>query len=119
MPDVIGDDEILTHYGVAGQPWKNTPPIADGYYELSVIRRDRDAAFAASVVLAGGLPRPDGKDRVRWCLAGTLRTKGFEVQHTPTRRNPDHCSVSHRDEWTPAVAGDFDSCFTEVRGMWP
>ncbi len=54
-------------------------------------------------------------DGVRYARVGDLRAKGFEVTHTPSKRNKDHTSISpshlemvasrENPGWVQVVAG--------------
>ena len=61
-----------------------------------------------------GLPLGGGRDAARYTTAGILRSRGFLVTHTPTKRIPEHVSVSKDGEWDVDVCNDFDSCFGNV-----
>lgn len=55
--------------------------------------------------------KPSENDAVRYARVGDLRQAGFQVRHTPSRRNPDHASVEWIGEWSNSVAARFDLCF--------
>ncbi len=65
--------------------------------------------------------------RVRYTSAGVLRARGFLVEHTPTKVNPDHCSALWRREheadftapWPNDVEETFRQCFNEEKEEEP
>jgi hypothetical protein len=52
-------------------------------------------------------------DGVRYARAGDLRAKGFEVTHTPSKRNKDHTSISYTEEWDATMEGTFNECWSD------
>jgi hypothetical protein len=115
-PDVP-DDEPLTQYGRTGDdpPFRN----ATRSYEtdVSLIRGRLSARDAASLVRRQGEGyQVTDLDRVRHTTAGRLRSAGFVVRATPTRRIPGHVSAELQDPedvWDNSARSWFDECFEE------
>jgi len=132
-PPDVGDDEPLTQYGHEGDdpPFRN----ATRSYEtdVSLIRGRLTPGEAASLVRrqggrltpgeAASLVRRQGgryqvtdRDKVRHTTAGRLRSAGFVVRSTPSRRIPGHVSVelpNPEDVWDNSARSRFDDCFGE------
>lgn len=108
----IQDSETLTHYGTTTEEFRNEPRWATES-ELSLIVGGVDPLLAGDIVRPSGALN-DGTDSARYTTAGALRAEGFDVRHSPTRRNPDHVSVGWPGDWTMEVSIAFDSCFTEI-----
>ena len=102
----IADDEVLTQYGVAGQPFRNAPRW-ETEDELSICATVHDTPGSARCVT--GRERPD-HDASRQTTAGTLRGAGFVVRHSPTHRNDHHASVG-ADRWDDEMTMAFDAAF--------
>lgn len=54
---------------------------------------------------------------VRYTTVGRLRAAGFRVEHTPSKRVPDHVSVTTLDlraRWTDDESERFTACFTNA-----
>ena len=98
VPPDVGNDEPLTQYGHEG----DDPPLknATRSYEtdVSLIRGRLSARDAASLIVRQGERyQVTDRDRVRHTTAGLLRSAGFVVRATPTRRIPDHVSAELQD----------------------
>jgi hypothetical protein len=89
----VPDDAVLTQYGrrTTGQPTFRSAPRFPAESELSMLWGEMPPLMAALAV-RGRIG--DDNDRARACRAGGLRAAGFIVTNTPTKRNPDHISVS-------------------------
>ena len=117
VPPEVGDDEPLTQYGREGDdpPFRN----ATRSYEtdVSLIRGRLSPSEAASLIRREGARyQVTERDRVRHTTAGLLRTAGFVVRATPTRRIPGHASVelqNPEDVWENSARSRFDDCFDE------
>jgi hypothetical protein len=97
-PADVGDDEPLTQYGHEGDdpPFRN----ATRSYEtdVSLIRGQLSASEAATLIRRQGARyQLTAQDRVRHTTAARLRSAGFVVRATPTRRIPGHVSVELPD----------------------
>lgn len=112
---MLENDELLTQYGdTATNPCFHVAPD-DDEEEVSLIAGVLSGAEACSYVRTRGCARHHVTCVARHVRVGTLRRAGFRVENTPTRVNPNHCSVW----WDPAPGGDwpaevsrlFDSCF--------
>ena len=116
-PPDVGDDEPLTQYGHEGDdpPFRN----ATRSYEtdVSLIRGRLTPGEAASLVRRqGGRYQVTDRDKVRHTTAGRLRSAGFVVRSTPSRRIPGHVSVelpNPEDVWDNSARSRFDDCFGE------
>ena len=117
VPAEVGYDEPLTQYGHEGDdpPFRN----ATRSYEtdVSLIRGRLSPSEAASLIRRQGERYlVTDRDRVRHTTAGRLRTAGFVVRATPTRRIPGHVSVELQDPedvWDNSARSRFDDCFDE------
>lgn len=117
VPPDVGDDEPLTQYGHEGDdpPFRN----ATRSYEtdVSLIRGRLSARDAASLVRRQGEAyQVTDQDKVRHTTAGCLRSSGFVVRATPSRRIPGHVSVelqNPEDVWDNSARSRFDECFDE------
>ena len=115
VPPDVGDAEPLTQYGHEGDdpPFRN----ATRSYEtdVSLIRGKLSAREAASLIRRQGERYPvTHQDRVRYTTAGRLRSAGFAVRATPSRRMPGHVSVELQnpdDVWDNSARSRFDECF--------
>lgn len=103
----LDDDEVLTQYGVVGEPFRNAPRW-ETEQELSVCAARHDTA--ASAMCVTGRVRP-GHDASRQTTAGSLRRAGFGVHHSPTHRNEHHASVSFDGVWDDEMRKAFDEVF--------
>ena len=113
QPREIGDDEYLSQYGSrqGGKPlfWSRPRPTdTDGL--SATIGRLTPAEARKPVRMTGAATSDDG---VRYARAGDLRAKGFEVTHTPSRRNKDHTSISHAGEWDATMEGTFNESWSD------
>lgn len=111
----ILDDEALTQCGrviEGGFSFNDRPRMFRDLPEtaLSLVRGELPASTA--VARAFGRAYEADSDACRHTSAGTLRREGFRVEHTPSKRNPDHVSVywDHSD-WNRDVARNFARCF--------
>ena len=43
----------------------------------------------------------------------TCGQKGFEVTHTPSKRNKDHTSISYAGEWDATMEGTFNESWSD------
>jgi hypothetical protein len=117
VPADVPDEEPLTQYGHAGDdpPFRN----ATRSYEtdVSLIRGRLSAREAASLIRRqGDRYQVTDRDRVRHTTAELLRTAGFVVRATPSRKIPGHVSVelpSPEDVWDNSARSRFDDCFDE------
>lgn len=100
-PRLIGDDEELTQYGVTTDPFRNQPRWRQEE-AVSLLVGAWDSLEAGYRVRGQALE--DGTDAARYTTVGALRAKGFIVTNTPTKRNPDHVSVSWDGEWDQKCA---------------
>lgn len=112
----LDDLEVLTQFGCASNPQGRFGGICRSEprnFEdaLSLIRGDLSVAEAASRV------RPSGEnhegDVVRKTRVGELRRLDFTVEHSPTKRNPDHVSVYRNGEWGIDECRTFEDAFGE------
>lgn len=116
FPD-LPDDEVLTQYGHTGDdpPFRN----ATRSYEtdVSLIRGRLSAREAATLIRRQGQRyQVTDRDGVRHTTAGRLRSAGFVVRATPSRKIPGHVSVelqNAEDVWDNSVRSRFDECFEE------
>lgn len=113
----IADDEWVTQYGRGEDggfgTFRNSPRYPRES-EISMIW-GRIGVDEAAMIVTGRARSP--LCRVRQCLAGDLRRRGFKVVHTPTPRNPMHVSVylpGTDGQWDNDEADRFDEAF--VRG---
>ena len=119
---VIADDDPLTQHGTQR---------ADGTFSFrNELRADKNPPERSMSLLDGALSPaaaasarrftqpPQPRDAARWTTAGTLRSKGFRIEHTPRLpRSPLHVSVYwEHGEWDDGVAMAFDSCFGAPKG---
>lgn len=117
VPPDVPDDEPLTQYGHE----RDDPPFrnATRSYEtdVSLIRGQLSAREAASLIRRQGERyEVTDRDRVRHTTAGRLRSAGFVVRATPSRRIPGHVSVElpdPEDVWDNSARSRFDECFEE------
>ncbi|HEY9564767.1 MAG TPA: hypothetical protein VIR30_13455 [Nocardioides sp.] len=105
----IDNDEVLTQYGVVGEPFR-AEPRWDTERELSLCGAAHDPAAAALCVVGQVNPR---RDACRWTTAGSLRTAGFVVRHDPVPWNDHHVAVSFTGEWNDSRSRSFDEAFEE------
>jgi hypothetical protein len=113
QPREIGDDEYLSQYGSrqGGKPlfWSRPRPTdTDGL--SATIGRLTPAEARKPVRMIGAATRDDG---VRYARVGDLRAKGFEVTHTPSKRNKDHTSISCAGEWDATMEGTFNESWSD------
>ena len=119
----IRDDECLTQYGEAipdesGYNFRNRLREHQGENELSLIAGRLTPQEAAKVVTKVGNPQA----AARYTTAGELRTQGFIVRHSPTRKNARHVSVhppqagGQPAAWDDDMTKRFDECFTTPNG---
>ena len=122
----VANDETLTQYGTEGDRGKAVfySRRKEGQPGLSILRGTKSAEEAAAAV-RGRSGIMLGRDRVRYTTVGKLRKAGFEVIHTPTRVNWEHCSVvllgpdgtlDEDAEWSDEVSSRFNACFDGGRG---
>ncbi|MDQ2754278.1 MAG: hypothetical protein M3R71_01875 [Actinomycetota bacterium] len=115
-PD-LPDDEPLTQYGHESDdpPFRNTTRSYET--DVSLIRGRLSARDAASLVRRRGERyQVTDQDRVRHTTARRLRSAGFVVRATPTRRIPGHVSAevqNPEDVWDNSARSRFDDCFDE------
>lgn len=106
---VLGDDEIVTQFG-RDDEFRNSPRL-DRENDVSLIRGQVTATRAAKIV---GIRNPvEGTEVVRHAAVGTLRARGFVVNHTSRVRNRKHVSVTFEGDWSNEVCEALDSAFTE------
>ena len=111
QPRKIGNDEYVTQYGSRGNEpvfWDRPRPQDRG--ELSVTIGRLAPAEIRRLVRLGGVPTSE--DGARYARTGDLESQHFEVEHKPTRRNPDHAVVRYPSEWDDPVAGIFNKIFS-------
>lgn len=119
----IKDHEWLSQYGslvqlISDEPFKYCP--AYGQDELSFIRGQVTLDEAARSVNRRKQHATVG-DGVRYITAGSLRSAGFRVWHTPTVLNPDHVSVASLDGkavWTEDEVRAFKACLKGAECEW-
>jgi hypothetical protein len=126
----VGDEEVLTQYGLIRAPFRNQPRIALEL-GLSVLRGRISLEDATRYVIqAKPAERDLMKARIRRTRAGVLREAGFAVVHTPGRRvrASVHCTVAWPDSdplrtpqvpWPSEISERFGSCFNEYREVEP
>lgn len=109
-------DAWLTQYGEhpPGQPCRSHLRTELGETDMSMIMGRIGAEEASMIVRKWASPLA----AVRYVQVGTLREKGFVVEHTPTRHNSGHVSVyaprgvdDEQMEWDDGVAALFEACF--------
>jgi hypothetical protein len=112
-PQELGEDEIVTQRISRGRtaPPDINEPRPNDRGKVSLIRGRVTPSTAYHLVRKGGQCGVD--DGARYAEVRALRGAGFIVRHTPTNRNPGHCSVSYPGDWDEDVALLFKSCFTE------
>lgn len=115
QPREIGDEEYLSQYGsrLTGKPPFLDRPRSVDTDGLSATVGSLTPAQARRLVRRVGLVGSD--DGVRYAPAGALRAMGFEVTHTPSRRNKDHVSISYAGEWDVTMEGKFYECWSAPR----
>jgi hypothetical protein len=91
----VPDDAVLTQYGQSDGPGRNEfrckPRFAKGETDLSMLWGELTVERATLLVTK----RPVlANDAVRYTTARLLRGRGFQVQHTPSRRMREHISVT-------------------------
>lgn len=113
QPREIGDDESLSQYGSrqGGKPVFWDRPRTTDIDGLSATIGRLTAAEARKLVRFIGVPTSD--DGVRYARVGDLRANGFEVTHTPSRRNKDHSSTSYEGEWDATMEETFNECWSD------
>jgi hypothetical protein len=109
----IADDEYVTQRIERGRAEIDRPRVSDFDGMVSVSRGRKTPSQMFHVVRKAAKCGPD--DGARYARVGDLRSAGFDVTHTPNRRNPDHASVSYPADWDDPVALLFRSCFSERR----
>lgn len=102
----IEDGEVLTQYGTADAAFRKEPRVTD-FGVISLILGAVDPLAAAAIVRGRGR-LGDGTDAVRHTTAGRLRSRGFTVTHSPSRRNSLHVSAGCDGVWNEEA---FDQCF--------
>lgn len=120
-PEELADEEALAQYGRenSDEPcidprFRCVPRFEDGERDVSLLRGQMTIHEAAQAVCRR--PAKPG-DVVRHTTAGALRSAGFLVSHTPTKRNKEHVSVEHQGKWTENMRKAFDLAFDEARGL--
>jgi hypothetical protein len=116
----VPDDAQLTQYGeaIGGSPgFRNTLRAEAGETEVSLMLGRVDPLPAAMLVTR----TPNTFAVVRHCTAGGLRSRGFEVRHTPSPTNGFHVSVSvpaggpSPAVWDDRLADLFEEALAEER----
>jgi hypothetical protein len=108
----LQDDEVVVQIGfvgVDGETFHNCPRAVRDDDALSVVLGLRSTADA--VRAAFGREASPGYEVSRSSTVGRLRAKGFVVTHSPSRKNPNHASVTDPLAWTAARQAAFASCF--------
>jgi hypothetical protein len=115
----LDDEDWVSQYGtihmpISGKPFKGRPPIDGDSLELSLLVGKLTPDEAARTVnprrVQGAMPG----DGVRHARVGKLRSAGFLVWRSPTRRIPGHVSVMPIDcgtSWSDDESLRFDDCF--------
>ncbi len=87
----IDDGELVSIYGsrITGMVVFRDRPRPQDRGSLSAIAGEVSPAEACSLVRLAATPSSD--DGVRYARVGDLRSHGFAVSHSPSRRNPRHC----------------------------
>jgi hypothetical protein len=85
-----------TALGKEGNLFWSRPRPTDTDGLSATIGRLTPAQARKPVRMTGTATSDDG---VRYARAGDLRAKGFQVTHTPSRRNKDHTSISYAGGW--------------------
>ncbi|MEV5553010.1 hypothetical protein AB0L44_05090 [Nonomuraea wenchangensis] len=117
--DDLDDDDWVSQFGtihapIGGKPFKCRPFIHEDPQELSLLLGKLTPDEAATTVnrrRAGSALPGDG---VRHARVGKLRSEGFRVWRSPTRKIPGHVSVMPLDgnrSWTDDDSQRFDGCF--------
>jgi hypothetical protein len=92
----IEDDEILTQYGQTGpdgDQFHGQPRFdGNGETDLSMLVGKFDAGEALGLI--AGHKAASDRDSARYFQVGALRARGYQVTHTPNRKNVYHSSVT-------------------------
>jgi hypothetical protein len=106
----IQDDQEICQYGTV-EYFRCKPK--DGQDDVSMTLGPLSAEEAHRVVVGDrGAYRPLW-DLVRCTSAGSLRSKGFEVKHTPFPANQGHVSVEFRGLWSDNMCQAFHQAFED------
>lgn len=107
----IADEDLVSQYGVRrnGVPEFWDHPRPQDFDGLSVLLGAMAPSEARKLVRRPG--GPTAADGVRYARVGDLRRHGFIVEHTPSRGNSRHVSVSRPGVWDDRTRGKFDECF--------
>ncbi|MEU0521566.1 hypothetical protein [Streptosporangium sp. NPDC006007] len=117
--DDLGDEDWVSQYGtihapIGGNSFKCRPFIHEDPQELSLLAGKLTPDEAAGTVnrrrTSGALPG----DGVRHASVGKLRSAGFRVWRSPTKKIAGHVSVMPLDgnrPWTDDDSQRFDACF--------
>lgn len=97
----VSDDGMLTQYGqeLSSPRFRSGPRT--GEVELSMLLGAMSAQAAAALVVGPTRAIELRGHLVRYVRIGRLRAAGFIVEHTPSRRIPQHVSVRSRDREAP------------------
>jgi hypothetical protein len=87
------DGCALTQYGqlISVPPFRQSPRFDSGETDISLLEGRLEPSEAAALVLRRAAPP---YATVRYTTVGRLRLEGFIVTRTPTRRVPNHISVT-------------------------
>ena len=121
----VRDDEWVTQFGMDGQPWRRQPRHDVSESEVS-LQRGKLTVVDTLRCMYRQPPKQRLVDngRVRHALAGSLRSCGFDLVHTPgSVSNGPHVSLvwphgrdwgTQASEWPPDVQDEMAKCFTET-----
>jgi hypothetical protein len=115
----LDDEDWVSQYGtihapIGGKPFKCRPFIDEDPQELSLLDGKLTPDEAAKIVNRRRVHGAFPGDGVRHALAGKLRSSGFRVWRSPTKKIPSHVSVMPLDgnrPWTDDDSQRFEDCF--------
>lgn len=114
-PTQIEDDEVLTQFGEHLDGVDNFRKAPRPNEEaLSMLRGSWERSDAGQQVRRRREPT---RDAARYTTARGLRAMGFKVEHTPSRMNPSHVSISCPHGWTEDMKVVFDGCFDDLKDL--
>lgn len=112
---LAGSDELIQYGDSSTDPAFHDRPRRHET-ELSLIVGRLSVTEACGRVFRRPCPGHHLTCVVRYTTAARLREHGFKVTRSPTRHNPEQCSVSWDadSDWSNAVRSSFNSCFDGV-----